>query len=31
MDDWKEEIGMHFCGQVLSVVTDKHLLNGRVK
>ena len=26
----KQEIGMRFCGQVFSVVTDKYLLNGSV-
>ena len=28
--DWKQEIGMHFCGHVFSVVTDKYLLNESV-
>ena len=26
--DWKQDIGMHFCGQLFSVVPDKYLLNG---
>ena len=28
--DWdlKQEIGMHFCGQAFSVVTDKYMLKG---
>ena len=28
--DWKQEIAMHFCGHVFSVVTDKYLLNGSI-
>ena len=27
----KQGIGMHCCGQVFSVVTDKYLLNGSVQ